>query len=120
MIVYIEDNESNITLIQRMADHMEIPMRSARTAADGLAIIRAEPPKIILLDVNLPDMDGVTLTRQIRALGAPYDTLPIVAITARAMTGDREVCLEAGCTEYLAKPFRIRELVDIIRKYISA
>jgi CheY-like chemotaxis protein len=120
MIVYVEDNESNITLIKRVADHLRIPIQTARTAADGLALIQAAPPQIILLDVNLPDVDGITLARHIRALGGGFATVPIVAITARAMTGDREVCLEAGFTEYLAKPFRIQELTDIIRKYITS
>jgi len=76
------------------------------------------PPCLILMDISLPDVDGLAATRLIRSLREPLARIPIIAITASAMVGDRERCLAAGCNDYLAKPFTVRALVDILQTYL--
>lgn len=88
-------------------------------ASDAIASLLETPPRLILMDISLPDVDGLAATRLVRSLPPPLGNLPIIAITASAMVGDRERCLAAGCDEYLAKPFAVRALVDILRAYLQ-
>lgn len=71
------------------------------------------------MDVSLPDVDGLVATNMIRNLKAPIASVPIIALTASAMVGDRERCLAAGCNDYLAKPFQVRALVGILERYLN-
>jgi len=72
---------------------------------------------IIFMDVNMPEMDGYTTTRAIRKMPEPYRNIPIVALTADAMKGDREKCLDAGMNNYISKPFRLEEIDEVLRHY---
>jgi CheY-like chemotaxis protein len=74
-------------------------------------------PVMIFMDVNMPEMDGYTTTRHIRQMPEPYCNLPIIALTADAMKGDREKCLEAGMNRYISKPFRLEEIDGVLRDY---
>ena len=108
-ILYIEDNSDNKLLVQRALEARGYAVEWAADGRNGLAQAAANPPDLILLDINLPDMDGHEVARRLRA----HDDLravPILAITANALRGDAEKALAAGCDAYLAKPLQIQEL----------
>ena len=112
-ILCIEDNASNMHVVQRLAAALGYELLAATHGQEGLALV-GQTPDIILMDISLPDMDGLTLTHQIRAM---LPDTPIIAVTAHALPDDRQKCLAAGCTDYLSKPYRILELVALLQKY---
>ncbi len=118
-VLYVEDNASNVLVVQRVCEHLNLSLRVVGNASDAIASVLEAPPCLILMDVSLPDVDGLAATRLIRSLPQPLASLPIIAITASAMIGDRERCLAAGCNDYLAKPFSVRALVDILKIYLK-
>ncbi|MEM7801003.1 MAG: response regulator, partial [Chloroflexota bacterium] len=108
-ILCIEDNQTNMLLISRVVEaegHHLIHAPDGETAAEKLD---GDLPDLILLDVNLPGMNGLDLARQIRQ-DKQKENVPIIAVTANVLVGDRERCLEAGCNDYLPKPLDIRQL----------
>jgi len=117
-VLYVEDNDSNIVVVKRVCEHLKLPLRVVGNATDAIASVLEAPPSLILMDISLPDVDGLAATRLIRSLREPLARIPIIAITASAMVGDRERCLAAGCNDYLAKPFTVRALVDILQTYL--
>lgn len=118
-ILYVEDSASNVLVVQRVCEHLNLELRVVNNASDAIASVLQSPPRLILMDISLPDVDGLAATRLIRSLPDPLSGLPIIAITASAMAGDRERCLAAGCTDYLAKPFVVRTLVEMLQRYLS-
>ncbi|MDD1621031.1 MAG: response regulator [Methylococcaceae bacterium] len=117
-IVLIEDNLANAKLasfLLRSAGH-EVWMAS--DAETGLALVRAERPALVLMDVQLPGMDGLAATSQIKADPA-IRHIPVVAITSHAMKGDEETMRAAGCNGYLPKPFHHRELLALVNKILG-
>jgi signal transduction histidine kinase/CheY-like chemotaxis protein len=113
-VLVAEDNQTNR---QILAAYLAIGGHSAHMVANGveaLAAVEAAEFDLVLMDVQMPLMDGLTATRRIRALPGPASALPIVALTANAMQGDREVCLAAGMTEYVAKPVSLDALYAAI------
>jgi CheY-like chemotaxis protein len=90
----------------------------ARNGQDGIDMAHSELPDLILMDIGLPDIDGMESTKRLR--GTP-DThhIPIIAVTAHAMNGDREQCLAAGCDEYLPKPFQVGSLRKILDRFLT-
>ncbi|MFQ3534409.1 MAG: response regulator [Aggregatilineales bacterium] len=118
-VLYVEDNASNVLVVQRVCEHLNLSLRVVGNASDAVASVLEAPPCLILMDVSLPDVDGLAATRLIRSLPQPLASLPIIAITASAMIGDRERCLAAGCNDYLAKPFSVRILIDILKSYLK-
>jgi two-component system cell cycle response regulator DivK len=117
-ILYIEDNAPNVTVVERIIESMGHQLIVATNARDGLDIVFRDKPDIILMDISLPDMDGLTATKLIRA-DAVMGNVPIIAVTANAMVGDREKCLEAGCNEYLQKPIMLKTLVNALKPYVT-
>ncbi|MDI6725775.1 MAG: response regulator [Smithellaceae bacterium] len=95
-ILIVEDNDQNLYLMQYMLEKNGYLVVTARTGGEGIAIAIRERPALILLDIQLPDMDGLEVTRRIRA-SEDDGIIPIVAVTSFAMTGDRERALAAGC-----------------------
>jgi CheY-like chemotaxis protein len=88
---------------------------------EGLDITNAKQPDIILLDINLPDIDGYEVARRIRAINTPYTAyVPIIAITANALKGDAEKALAAGCNVYMSKPINIRELWARVEAFLPS
>ena len=83
----------------------------------GIDMAQMEHPLAILIDINLPDIDGLEVTRRLRESGE-FEDVPIIALTANAMHGDRELCLDAGCDAYIAKPIARQELYNVLRGYI--
>lgn len=109
-ILLVEDNEMNLDMLSRRLEKRGHQILIATDGAQGVALAQSEMPNLILMDMSLPVMDGWEATRRLK--GAP-DTkhIPIIALTAHAVAGDRERCLEAGCDEYENKPVKFPQLV---------
>ena len=102
-ILIVEDNPYNLELMTYLLTASGHEVRSAMTGADGLAVIAAAHPDLVVLDLQLPDMDGYEVLERIRTRGDVAD-LPVVAVTAYAMVGDRDLALAAGFDGYISKP----------------
>jgi CheY-like chemotaxis protein len=102
-ILIIEDNEQNLYLATFLLERSGFSVVQARSGPDGIAMAARSRPDLILLDIQLPLMDGYCVARELRKNTELRD-VPIVAVTSYAMTGDRERALEAGCTGYIEKP----------------
>jgi two-component system cell cycle response regulator DivK len=114
-ILYIEDNPANISLLQRIARMGGHDVLHYNDGEVALSNFERDKPDLILVDLQLAGvLDGLDVVRKLRADGVK---LPIVAVTAYAMVGDKERCLQAGCDGYLAKPLPVAELVEIVQKY---
>ena len=116
-ILYIEDNLDNRTLIRRVLMAEGYGFLEAGDAGGALEVLKSQHPDLILMDINMPDMDGYTLTSRIRALPG-FERVPIVALTANVMRGDREKSLEAGCDGYIQKPVEIDILPQQVERYL--
>jgi len=116
-ILYVEDNPDNRSLIRRVLEAEGYAVLEAPSARNALSTLELRRPDLILMDINMPDMDGYTLTARIRAMPA-YSRVPIVAVTANVMRGDREKSLEAGCDGYIQKPIDIDELPEQIERFM--
>lgn len=117
-ILYVEDNPSNIIVVERIVESLGYQLLLAQDGQTGLSMARSELPSLILMDVGLPDMTGLEVTGILRGEDATRN-IPIIAVTAHAMNGDRERCLAAGCNEYLSKPFKVKELTNMIQLYVK-
>jgi CheY-like chemotaxis protein len=111
-----EDNEVAITAVTDYLAVLGHKIMAARTGREAVDIAIRSRPDIILMDVAMPKMDGLEAIRLIRKTDGLKDT-PIVAVTALAMTGDKERCLRAGATDYLSKPISLKLLVEMIQRY---
>ncbi len=119
-VLYIEDEPNNRLLVKRLFAMLapEITYLESDNAQTGIELAIAEPPHLILMDISMPDMDGLTATAQIRKLDA-IRHVPIVALTANAMEGDRERFIAAGCDGYISKPIDIDTFVDTVRGFLK-
>ena len=117
VILYIEDNIDNRTLIRRILTAEGYALKEAGNAAEALEMLSSLHPDLILMDINMPEVDGYTLTSQIRAMSG-FESVPIVALTANVMRGDRERSLEAGCDGYIQKPIDIDLLPQQVERYL--
>jgi PAS domain S-box-containing protein len=117
-ILLVEDRESNIALLQDALPSHGYAVEVARDGTEALALAREARPKLVLMDIQLPGMSGLEVTHQMRA-DEQLRHIPIVALTALVMPGDRERCLQAGADEYLAKPVAMRTLLDTIARLIE-
>lgn len=116
-ILYVEDNSDNRTLVRRILLSEDYAMLEAVNAFDALNILKDNRPDLILMDINMPDMDGYTLTAKIRALPG-FERIPILALTANVMRGDKEKTLEAGCDGYIQKPLDIDQLIREVERFL--
>lgn len=116
-IMYVEDNQDNRILIRRVLQAEGFNVLEASDANHALNMIRSTIPDLILMDINMPDIDGYTLTSQIKSMPGMVD-IPIIAVTANVMRGDREKTLEAGCDGYIQKPIDVDSLPTQIRRYL--
>lgn len=120
-ILYIEDNPDNMMLVKRALESRGYTLLEAMTGLDGVASAEKNELDLILLDINLPDIDGYEVARRIR--GSVKPTLaytPIIAITANALKGDAEKALASGCDVYMSKPINIRELWARVEAFVPA
>jgi two-component system cell cycle response regulator DivK len=117
-ILYVEDNFDNRLLIRRVLNAEGYAVHEAASASAALETLQTMHPDLILMDINMPDMDGYTLTAHIRAM-PNLGIIPIVALTANVMKGDRERSLEAGCDGYIQKPIDIDTLTQQIERFLK-
>jgi CheY-like chemotaxis protein len=118
-ILVVEDNDDNRELILKVLGLHGYRATGAADGAGALAALEHEVPDLILMDINLPDMDGLDVTRIIRGREG-FEQVPIVAITGYAMAGDRDRSLNAGCSEYIAKPINVRTFPRVIARLLAA
>ena len=116
-ILYVEDNLDNRVLVRRILMSENYVVLEAVNAADALKILNNARPDLILMDINMPDMDGYTLTARIKAMPG-FERTPILALTANVMRGDKEKTLEAGCDGYIQKPLDIDQLIREVERFL--
>ena len=116
LVLIVEDNDKNMRLARDVLQHAGFRTVEAETAADGIALAQEHRPAVILLDIGLPDLDGVAALGRLRAQPATA-SIPVVALTAFAMPQDRERLLAAGFDDYLSKPIDVSSLPDRVRQH---
>jgi CheY-like chemotaxis protein len=117
-ILVVEDNEKNRTLIRDVLEYHGYEVRTAADGASGIAAAKEFLPDVILMDIQMPVMDGLTAAKLIKADSATKKAR-LIALTSFAMKGDRERMLEAGFDDYIAKPINTRMLPELVRRYVS-
>ena len=117
-ILLVEDNELNRDMLTRRLERKEFIVSCAEDGQSGIDMAKNEMPDIILLDLSLPVIDGWNVARQLKADANTKD-IPIIALTAHAMKGDREKALDAGCDDYDTKPVNLEGLLDKMHKLTS-
>ncbi len=117
-ILYIEDHPDNMTLVRRILSAGSYNLIEAQTGSLGIYIAENQDVDVILLDINLPDIDGYEVAQRLRnSEKANLSRVPIIAVTANAMRGDAIKILGAGCDHYITKPINIQELLEKIEMY---
>lgn len=117
-ILYIEDNPQNMRLVGKILKVNGYDMVGALSGLEGVELAIAQKPDLILMDINLPDIDGMEATRRIKAVQS-LAHVPVIALTAAAMRGDRERILNAGCDDYLQKPIDTVQMMETIRRQLA-
>ncbi len=117
LILHIEDNTDNRLLVRRLLQMGGYRLTEAENAKEALEVLKTEKPDLILMDINMPDMDGYTLTTKIRSMPG-FERIPILALTANVMRGDKEKTLEAGCDGYIQKPLDIDQLIREVERFL--
>ena len=118
LIVLIEDNEKNRKLARDVLTHQGYRVAEAESAEDGLALVARERPALILMDIHLPGIDGIEALRRLRADASTRD-IPVIAVTASAMTHDRQTILAAGFDGYESKPISVRPFLAAVREALD-
>lgn len=115
-VLIVEDNEKNMKLVRDILQAMGYEPLEATTGEDALAVAAESAPALILMDIQLPDLDGATALQRLRA-DDRTGGIPVLALTAQAMQGDRERFLAAGFDGYLSKPVDVDELIETVQRY---
>jgi two-component system cell cycle response regulator DivK len=118
VILVVEDNERNLKLLRDVLEYAGYDVRVARTAEEGITLAVSDPPHLVLMDLQLPGVDGVEALGRLRENPRTAD-IPVVAVTAQAMKQDRERALRAGFDGYVEKPISVRAFPDQIRRFLS-
>ncbi len=118
-ILVVEDNATNQLVLTKMLERAGHRFAIAENGAIAVGMIQAQAYDLVFMDVSMPVMDGLTATRQIRSLGGRYATVPIIAMTAQSMQGDRERCLASGMNDYLGKPVRRDALLKMLQHWLK-
>jgi two-component system, cell cycle response regulator DivK len=116
-ILVIEDQEDNRRILRDLLSSVGYELIEAENGEDGVAAAAADRPDLILMDIQLPLLDGYEATRRIKAQSA-LSSIPIIAVTSYALSGDEDKARAAGCEGYVTKPFSPRELLAKIREYL--
>ena len=120
-ILYIEDNPDNMMLVQRALEARGYKLLKAVNGLDGISMAEEGDVDLILLDINLPDIDGYEVAQRLRKSNNPkLAYIPIIAITANALKGDAQKALDAGCDVYMSKPIDIRELWARVEAFVPS
>ena len=116
-VLYVEDNPENRLLVRRILQAEGFHVIEAESATQAWEAMNQSPPDLILMDINLPAVDGYTLTARLKSL-PQFCQIPVIAITANVMRGDRERTFEAGCDGYIQKPIDVDNLPLQINRYL--
>jgi CheY-like chemotaxis protein len=117
-ILLVEDNEMNLDMLSRRLEKRGHQVLIATDGATGVNMAQADQPHLILMDMSLPVMDGWEATRRLKG-SSETRHIPVIALTAHAVAGDREKCLEAGCDDYENKPVKFPQLIAKINMYLG-
>jgi CheY-like chemotaxis protein len=117
-VIVIEDNPLNMELVSDLLETAGFKVYAATKAEEGVAIARAEAPDVILMDIALAGMDGLSATRLLKEDPATRH-IPVIALTAHAMRGDEQKALDAGCTGYIVKPINTRTFAEVVASYVA-
>lgn len=117
-VLIVEDNELNMKLFHDLLEAHGIQTVQTRNGNDVLALARAEKPDLILMDIQLPEVSGLDVTRWLKA-DEELKTIPVIAVTAFAMKGDEQKIREGGCEDYISKPISVTHFMDVINRYLS-
>ena len=117
-VLLVEDNEDNLVVYRTILEHVGYRVVEARDGEEGVTRARQDHPDLILMDMSLPVKDGWTATSEIKA-DAALRTIPVIALTAHAMAGDKDRALEAGCDDYDTKPVEFARLVSKIETLLG-
>ena len=118
-ILVVDDNEANMRLMNAVLKTRGYNLLEARSGEAALEMLATQRPSLVLMDVQMPGLSGIDVARTIRAMPA-LAALPLVAITAMAMKGDREEIMAAGFNDYLAKPYKMGELLALVARWLSS
>jgi len=118
LVLLVEDNEKNMKLLRDVLQATGCRTIEARTGEEAVKLAGEEPPALVLMDSQLPGIDGTTALKQLRE-NARTAGIPVVALTAQAMRGDRERFLAAGFDDYMSKPVDILEFMNLVRRYCA-
>ena len=118
-VLVVDDNPTNLKLARVVLSAEGLEVRTAASAEDALNVLEAFTPRLILMDVQLPGLDGLELTRQLKADPQRRDIV-VLALTAYAMKGDMEKALAAGCDGYMSKPIDPATLCDVVERYLQS
>jgi len=116
-ILIVEDNPQNMRLIEMALSAKSYTLLEATNGEEALEVAKKERPDLIIMDIQLPKMSGLEVTRKLREI-PEFSRTPIIAVTAYAMKGDKEKALDAGCNAYLSKPISARDLPNLIAKML--
>lgn len=119
LILIIEDNDKNLKLLRDVLQVKGYETIEATTAEEGLPLARAQRPALVLMDIQLPGMDGITAFRRLRAEPIT-ERIPVIAVTASAMTLDKAKIMQAGFDGYQPKPIRVKEFAEEVRRVLDA
>ncbi|HKA32999.1 MAG TPA: response regulator [Candidatus Binatia bacterium] len=117
-ILLVEDNPATVDVVQKELEFLGYDAITADTGDKAVAMAEEQLPDLIIMDISLPGMDGLQATALIRK-NPKTQSIPVLAATARALPGDREKCIQSGCTDYIAKPFTHRELGAALKKILQ-
>ena len=117
-ILVIEDNALNLKLVRSLLMLENYEVVEAGNAEAGIELAKSQRPDLILMDIQLPGMDGLSATRQLKA-DPEVNGIPVVALTAYAMLGDEQKALEAGCVGYISKPLDTKEFPELISRFLA-
>ena len=117
LILHIEDNPSNRKVVRHIFMRTNYRLIEAEDGRAGLALAQSEHPDLILLDIQLPELSGYDVARRLKADDC-LKGIPVIAVTSYALSGDDSKALEAGCDDYIAKPFKPQVLLDCLKKYL--
>jgi CheY-like chemotaxis protein len=117
-ILVVDDNLANVKLLRLALSAEGYEVQTALTGAEALRVIATDPPALVLMDIRLPDIDGLTVTRMVKSHPRTKG-VPVLVVTAHAMRGDAERARAAGCDDYLTKPIDTRSLPAVVRRHLS-
>lgn len=117
-VLHVEDNFDNRLLVRRLLQAFGYNVLEAENAAKAREVLKTAEPDLILMDINMPDVDGYTLTNELKMMPR-LQGIPIIAITANVMKGDRERTLSAGCDGYIEKPIDVDKFIDQVDRFLG-